>query len=217
MPWTREVSRRRCRQSPTELNSTIERVDGVAALPGVGRRVQLGALEDDVDVLGHERPARRVAAVARVVHQGRVEAGEEPVLDHLGLAAATLLGRRPEEDDLAGQLVGDRREGDRGADARRGHRVVTAAMAEAGQRVVLGEDPDPRAVAAASPAPDRADRGREAAGGVLHLVAVSRERFRDPCRRRGAPRTPAPGPRGSGATARGSPRGIPRPRPRDGP
>ena len=34
------------------------------------------------------------------------------------LAAAPLLGRRAEEDDLAGQLVGDRREGDGGADTR---------------------------------------------------------------------------------------------------
>ena len=93
---------------------------------------------------------------------------EQAVVDHDLLAAAPLLGRRAEEDDLAGQLVGDRGQGDRRADARGGHRVVAAAVAQTGQRVVLGEDPDPRAVARrARRAGSAADRGGEAAGRML--------------------------------------------------
>ena len=128
------------------------RVERVLAPPRVGRRVRLEAGVDDVDVLGRQRLALDVAPVAGVVEQRRVETLEQAVLDHDLLAAAPLLGGRAEEDDLAGQLVGHRREGDRGADTRGGHRVVAAAVAEAGQGVVLGEDPDPRAVAATTAA-----------------------------------------------------------------
>jgi hypothetical protein len=54
-----------------------------------------------------------VGPVAGVVEQRGVEPLEQAVLDHDLLAAAALLGRRAEEDDLAGQVVGDRRQRDR--------------------------------------------------------------------------------------------------------
>ena len=99
----------------------------------------------------------------------------------------------------------------------RRHRVVAAAVAQPRQRVVLGQDADPRPVrapAARQPAPDG---GREAPRGVLHRVA---RRARSPRRTRrppGAPRRPAPGWRGSGRRARGSRAGRPRRRRRRGP
>ena len=68
-------------------------------------------------------------------------------------------------------------------DPRRGHRVVAAAVAQPGQRVVLGEDPDPRAVAAAAAGPRGADRRGQAAGRVLDLEAVGAQRVGDPRRR----------------------------------
>ena len=124
------------------------RVQRVLALPRVRRRVGLQPAEDDVDVLRGERMALDVGAVARVVHERGVDAGEQAVLDHDRLAAAVLLGRRAEEHDLARELVGDGRQGDRRPDPGRRHRVVPAAVAKARQGVVLGEDPDPRSVRA---------------------------------------------------------------------
>ena len=141
------VGRSCWRHRPTELNSRIIASSAFLPFHGSDDGVRLEAVEDDVDVLRRERVALDVAAVARVVQQRGVEALEQAVVDHDLLAAAPLLGRRAEEHDLAGQLVGDRRQRDRRADPRRGHRVVAAAVAEPGQRVVLGEDPDPRAVA----------------------------------------------------------------------
>ena len=98
---------------------------------------------------------------------------EQAVVDHDLLAAAALLGRRPEEDDLARQLVGERRQGDGGPDAGRRHRVVAAAVPETGQGVVFGQDPDPRTVPAATTRERRPDRGRERAGRLLDHEAVT--------------------------------------------
>ena len=130
---------------PDRAEQQDHRVERVLAPPRIGRRVGLEAREHDLDVLGGQRPAVDVGPIAGVVQQGGVEAVEQAVLDHRLLAAAAFLGRAAEEDDLARQLVGDRRQGDRRADARRGHRVVAAAVAEPRQGVVLGEDADPRA------------------------------------------------------------------------
>ena len=66
---------------------------------------------------------------------------EQPVLDHQLLAAAALLGRRPEEHDLARRSSSAIAASASAAPTPgRGHRVVAAAVAEPGQRVVLGED-----------------------------------------------------------------------------
>ena len=217
MPWTRARRLELLAPQPDRGEQQDQRVERVPAAPRIRRRVRLEAGEDDLDVLRRERVALDVAAVARVVQEGGVEAVEQPVIDHDLLAAPPLLGRRAEEDDLAGQLVGDRREGDGGADAGGGHRVVAAAVAQPGQGVVLGEDPDARPVAAPAAAPRRPDGGRQAAGRMLDLEAMAGQDLGDPGRGVDAPRTRAPGRRGSGATGRGSRRARPRRRRRDGP
>ena len=141
--------------------------------------MRLEARVDDVDVLRRERVALDVVAIARVVQERRVEALEQAVVDHDLLAAPPFLGRRAQEDDLAGELIGERRQGDRRPDPRGGHRVVATAVTEPGKRVVLGEDPDPRPIAG-SPAERGADGGREAAGRVLDGEPVTCQGLRHP-------------------------------------
>ena len=116
IPWTRAVGRSCWRHRPTEVNSRISASSAFLPFHGSDDGVGLEPVEDDVDVLRRERLALDVVAVARVVQQGGVEALEQPVVDHDLLAAAPLLGGRAEEDDLAGQLVGDRGQGDGRAD-----------------------------------------------------------------------------------------------------
>ena len=73
------------------------------------------------------------------------------------------------------------------------------------------------AVPPPSAAARRPDRGLEPARRVLDLEAVTAEDLGDPDRPPCAPRTPAPGWRGSGATGRGSRLGRRRQRPRAAP
>ncbi len=193
-----------------------ERVERVPAHPRLRGRVRLAAVERDVDVLAGEQPALDAGDVRRVEQERGVEAFEQAVADHDPLARAALLGRRPEEDDLAGQLGRDRGQGDRGADPRGGHRVVAAAVPETRQRVVLGEDPDPRAIPSSSAAEDAPDGRRQAADRVVHRVAMPANCLGHPGRRLASPRMRAPGWRGSGATARGSRPDGPRRRRRSG-
>ena len=185
IPWTRAVGWSCWRHRPDRGEQQDQRVERVLAAPRVRRGVRLQAREDDVDVLRRERVALDVVAVARVVEQRRVEALEQAVVDHDLLAAPPLLGRRAEEDDLAGQLVGERREGDRGPDPRGGHRVVAAAVAEPGQRVVLGEDPDPRPVAGPDRGAWRGSRSRRLPAGCSTANPWRRQDSRRPRPRRG--------------------------------
>ncbi len=159
------------------------RVERVPALPRLARGVRGPAAERDVHVLAGEQDGMDHVAVGRVEEQRRVQAIEEPVVEHELLAAAPLLGRCSEEDDLPGERVAHRREGDRGADAGCGHRVVAAAMAQARQRVVLREDADPRPIGSEAAGQPAAYGGGEAAGRVLHEEAVGGDRRRDPRRR----------------------------------
>ena len=156
------------------------RVERVLALPWVRGGVGLEAVEDHLDVLRRERVALDVAAVAGMEQEGRVDPLEQAVLDHDGLAAPPFLGRRAEEHDLSGQLVGDRRQRDCRPDPGRGHRVVAAAVAQPGQGVVFGEDPDPRAGPTASASEDAANRGRQPTGRMLDRVTVAGDRFGNP-------------------------------------
>ena len=162
MPWTRAVGCELLTPQTHRGEQEDERVERVLAAPRVRRGMRLEARVDDVDVLRRERVALDVVAIARVVQQRGVEALEQAVVDHDLLAAPPFLGRRAQEDDLAGELIGERRQGDRRPDPRGGHRVVSAAVTEPGKRVVLGEDPDPRPIAG-STAERGADGGREAA------------------------------------------------------
>ena len=119
-----------------------------------------------------------------MVQQRRVEAVEQAVADH-DLLAATRAPRPacPRNTISPAQLRRDRRQGDRRADPGRGHRVVAAAVAEARQRVVLGEDADPRPVPAPAAGQPAADGRREAAGRMLHREAVAGDGLGDPARR----------------------------------
>ena len=184
IPWTRASGPELLAPEPDGREQHDHRVERVLALPRIGRRVRLQAVEDDVDVLRRERLGLDVAAIARVVEQRGVDPGEQAVLDHRRpcRSPAPPPGS-PEEHDLAGQLVRDRGERDRGADAGRGHRVVAAAVAEPGKRVVLGEDPDPRSRPAPTAPPRRPDRGLEPARRVLDLEPVAAEDVRDPAGR----------------------------------
>ena len=135
------------------------RVEGVLAGPRVARRVRLDAVNTTSTSSEASGCDLDVVAIAGVVQQRGVDAVEQPVVDHDCLAAAPLLGRRPEEDDLAGQL-----------ESATAASAIAAPTPDAaivlwpqpwprpGQRVVLGEDRDPRrppAAAAGQPAPDR--------------------------------------------------------------
>ena len=179
MPWTRALGLSCCRHRPTELNNSDHGVEGVPSLPRIGGRVGLQPAEDHLDVFGRERVALDVVPVARVVQEGGIDAGEQAVVDHDLLAAPPFLGRRAEEHDLAREVLGDRGQGDRRTDTRRRHRVVAAAVAETRQGVVLGEDPDARAVAATT-GERRPDRRRQAARRVLDLEPVFPQDLGDP-------------------------------------
>ena len=149
----------------------------------------LEAVEDDLDVLRRQRLRRDVVSVAGMEHQRGVDALEQTVLDHDRLAAAPLLRRRAEEHDLARQLVGERREGDRGADPDCRHRVVAAAVTQTRQRVVLGEDPDP-----AVPFRRLASCRRRGSPGSPSRASRPGCSTANPCRGASRPPTPTPGP-----------------------
>ena len=74
MPWTRAVGPQLLAPEADRGEEQDQRVERVLAAPRVGRRMGLEAVEDDVDVLGRERMALDVVAVARVVEQRGVEA-----------------------------------------------------------------------------------------------------------------------------------------------
>ena len=103
-PWTRASGRSCWRHSPTELNSRI--IASSAFRPSQGSEAAWAwqAVERDLDVLAGEQAAGHVGHVRGVEEERRVEAVEQAVVDHQLLARAALLGRRAEEDDLAGQL-----------------------------------------------------------------------------------------------------------------
>ena len=180
IPWTRRVAWQLLAPQADRHEQGDHRVERVAAVPGLGCRVGLQAGEGDVHVLGREWIDLDVAPVAGVKQQRRVEALEQAVVDHDGLAAPPLLRGRAQEHDLAGPVVADRGERDRRPDARRRHRVVAAAVPETGQRVVLGEDPDARTIGAEPAGDPAADRGLEAAGGMLDGVPVAADGLGDP-------------------------------------
>jgi hypothetical protein len=91
-----------------------------------------------------------------VHHERGVHAVEPAPLEHEDLAAASLFGRCADHRQRDAEIVGERRECQRGADRARGDDVVAARVTDDGQRVILGADRDvQRSVAGAS-----AERGR---------------------------------------------------------
>ena len=168
IPWTRAVGSSCWRHRPTDANSRIIASSAFLPFHGSDAACACSPVNDDLDVLRRERPAVDVVAVARVVQQGGVEALEQAVLDHDLLAAPPLLGRACRG-----------RRSRPGSSSAMAARAIAAPTPDAaivlwpqpwprpGQRVVLGEDADPRAVAAAAAALTRPDGRREAAGRVL--------------------------------------------------
>ena len=168
---------------PDRLEEEQERVERVPAHPRVGGGMRRPPGEHDVDVLAREQADLHVVLVARVIEERGVEAVEQPVVEHELLARPSLLRRGAEEHDLAGQLVAHGRERDRRPDPGGRHRVVPAPVAEARERVVLREDADARAIAAATAAERRAHGGGEPPGGPLDGVPMRGDHLRDALRR----------------------------------
>ena len=217
IPWTRQWVGSCWRHRPTETNSAISASSAFRAFHGS----DAAWAPKPVNVTWTSSEASGAISTWSRSHGWYRSAASSPsnsaLADHDRLAAPPLLRGRAEEHDLAGPCVADRGQRDRRTDPRRRHRVVAAAVAEARQRVVLGEDPDPRAVR-----PEAAGQAT-AHGRVQASRPAARRRSRGgrwprrPTPRPGAPRTRARGSRGCGARGRGSRRGRPRPRRRRGP
>ena len=155
-----------------------------------------------------------VVAVARVVQERRVEALEQPVVDHDLLAAPPLLGGRAEEDDLAGQLVARSRPGRSPRRPRTPPSCCGRSRGRGPGSASYSARIPIRGPVAAPPARERG-RGRRSRGcpaGCSTAKPWRADRLRDPAPPPGPPRRRAPGRRGSGATGRGSRRARPRPR-----
>jgi hypothetical protein len=129
--------------------------------------VRLGAGEHDFGIDRREERHLDVGHVRGVDHHCGADALEQPVVEHHLLAREVFLGRRAEKHDLARQRRALRGQRERGADRGSRDDVVAAAVAEASERVVLGEDRDARSVAVLT-SQTRADGGRQRARRVLH-------------------------------------------------
>ena len=120
-----------------------ERVGGVDAELGEGRRVRGLAVVVDVDVRRRRGTGMRSISVgAGCTIIAACDAVEHALVEHDDLAAAAFLGRGAEDLDGDAEVVGQRRERQAGADRGGGDDVVATRMADAGQRVVLGADAD---------------------------------------------------------------------------
>jgi hypothetical protein len=94
-------------------------------------------------------------------HQRRIDAVERAGARHQLLAAAVLLRRRAEQPDARRKRGTELGQGERGAERGGRDQVVAAGVADAGQRIVLGEQRDERTVARAE---IDGERGRQAVG-----------------------------------------------------
>src|SRR6185436_3577971 len=102
--------------------------------------------------------------------------GEGAGIQQVDLAAAGLFGGCADELDGDVRGAGGRRMQE-GADVRHGDEVVTAAVTNAGERVVLGDERERR-----SGRTDACAKGRlKSADTHLNLVAVALKKHRDPC------------------------------------
>ena len=114
-----------------------------------------------------------------VHHHREVDAVERARADQVDLAAAALLGRCPEDGDPQPGLIGDRGEGEPGADRRRRDDVVPAGVPDTGQRVVLRAHHDVRTGSAGA----RRERRRQAVGAPLDAQPARLEQVGAPARR----------------------------------
>ncbi len=156
------------------------RVGGVDAQVRADRAVRGPARPGDPQRSGGEARVVDLVEVARVEHRHRVHPLEGAAVEHDDLAAAALLGRGAQDCDSAGRvgpLLGD---GDRGGAGGGADQVVAAAVAEPGERVVLGEQRDRRPVAAAVLP---AERGRQRRDAALDREPVTGEEAAEPAAR----------------------------------
>src|SRR5512132_1980983 len=103
---------------------------------------------------------------------------EDARIEQIDLSATVLLGRRPDDLERRHQWSRSGRSKQEGADVRHRDEVVTAAVADAGERVVLREQRD----ALARRADARSERRRETADAALDAMAVPLEQRNDPRR-----------------------------------
>lgn len=151
-----------------------EGVSRVAAELGVGARVRGDPPVGDVEVRHGARPGVDGVGGAGVDHHRERQVVEAPRLQHADLPAAALFGRGAEHADADAEVGGDVGEGLGGAHGGRRDDVVTAGVAEAGERVVLrdqadGDGPfavggDERGGQARGPALDRETAGPQLIG-----------------------------------------------------
>ena len=123
-------------------------VEGVAALLGGGGGV--GGPAEVLDLVGGDGDDLGLDEVdaGGVDDQGRVDAVEGAPVAQEDLAPAALLGRRADDVEPAAGLGDDGGRGQGRPQAGGGDDVVAAAVADAGQGVVLAEHRDPGPVAA---------------------------------------------------------------------
>ena len=179
IPWTRAVGRSCWRQSPTELNSRIIASSALRPFHGSDEACACrpwNTTSTSSDASGQLSTWLR--------SQGwYISAASRPSISPSSIMICLPLPRSsagvPRKTISPGSSSAIEASAIAAPDARGGHGVVAAAVPEPGQRVVLGEDPDPRAVAAAPAAPDGADRGGQAAGRELDLEPVPGEDLRD--------------------------------------
>ena len=214
IPWTRQSGGSCWRHRPDAENSAIIASSALRPSHGSLRRVRLEARErrpsTSSDASGWHLD---VVAVAGVVQERRVEALEQPVLDHDLLAAPPLLRRA-----CRGTRSRPRtRRGPRPARSPPRPRTPPSccgrsrARGPAARRTRRGS----RSAARPPPSPPASRRGRpssSAPAGCSTSKPWAPDRLGHPAGRLDAPRTRARGSRGCGATGRGSRPGPPRPR-----
>ena len=167
-------------------------VQGVAAHEGLGGGVGRHAVEDDAQA-AHAQPGLVGDVVGVGVGlDGGVDAVEHAAHGQDLLGGRVLLGGRGLQDDAAGQGAGagasQGRQGEEGAHGVGAHDVVSAAVADAGQGVVLGEDGDGagrlagasgRRIRACGPGDLGAQGGVHAVDADLGLDAVAAQELGD--------------------------------------
>jgi hypothetical protein len=160
------------------LDDGVERVD---AFPRIGGGVRRFATELEPDAHDSEQILMEDPRIPAVTHHRCVDVLEDPGPDELHLAAAALLGRRPDHLDAAlRQRIAHGGERGAGTGAGSGNGVVAARVSDGGQRVVLAHDRD-RGPGA------RFDGGAEgrldASDAALDLESLVAEEFGEPADR----------------------------------
>jgi hypothetical protein len=75
---------------------------------------------------------REQVAIERMEHHGGIHAFERPRFHQAHLAGSALFGRRPNQDDTAGQRLGLAREREKRADRSTRYQVVPAGVTDLG-------------------------------------------------------------------------------------